>query len=237
MKNSVFIRKLFVLVAGLACIAIGVAFAVSAQLGISPIASVPFVYSLRFSPTLGELTMIINLFFFVIQVCIEQRNFNMNQLFQIPTLFIFGYFIDASLFFIHDLPIHNYFLQLLWCLLGCIILAIGIILEVKSNLTTLPSESVINTVARVAKMNFGKLKIMLDTSLVTIAGLSSFLFFNRIEGIREGTLITAVLVGYLIRLFNPYTHIIDEWIKTSNVKLTPKLIIQLPTFDKRTKKP
>ena len=42
-----------------------------------------------------------------------------------------------------------------------------------------------------------------------IAALGGYVALNEIIGIREGTIITALLVGTLIRLLKPFFHFLD----------------------------
>ena len=47
---------------------------------------------------------------------------------------------------------------------------------------------------------FGTTKVCFDVSIVVAAVVVSFCWFQEISGIREGTLIAAVLVGFIIRM-------------------------------------
>lgn len=51
------------------------------------------------------------------------------------------------------------------------------------------------------KTEFGSTKVAFDVSLTVIAGVLSFLFAHRLDGVREGTIIAALLVGFIARLF------------------------------------
>lgn len=48
---------------------------------------------------------------------------------------------------------------------------------------------------------FGNCMITVDTSLVVIATVLSFAVLGRVEGIREGTLAAALLVGFIAKYF------------------------------------
>ena len=48
--------------------------------------------------------------------------------------------------------------------------------------------------------NFGTTKIIFDTSMAVIAAVLSFVFSGKLNGVREGTLIAALLVGFIARL-------------------------------------
>lgn len=47
---------------------------------------------------------------------------------------------------------------------------------------------------------FGNIKILFDWTLVSIGIVISLFAFGSIEGVREGTVISAFLVGYFIKL-------------------------------------
>ena len=49
---------------------------------------------------------------------------------------------------------------------------------------------------------FGKAKIGVDSSLVIAGIISSLVFMGTVQGIREGTVVAALLVGYFVRFFN-----------------------------------
>ena len=59
------------------------------------------------------------------------------------------------------------------------------------------------TVARVLKRPFGQIKIAFDISLVSFSIIAGYLLLNNIIGVREGTLISAILVGFTIGKLNP----------------------------------
>ena len=47
----------------------------------------------------------------------------------------------------------------------------------------------------------GVTKICFDVSMTVIAGVLSFVFAGKLDGVREGTVIAALLVGFIARLF------------------------------------
>ena len=47
----------------------------------------------------------------------------------------------------------------------------------------------------------GNTKVAFDASMTIIAGILSLFFFHRLQGVREGTIIAALLVGFIDRLF------------------------------------
>jgi len=182
--------------------AFGVALSVKADLGISPISCIPYIYSIPFSLTMGETTIIFNALLILCQIIILRKNYKLFQLLQFPVIFIFGFFIDFTNYLASTMQVSSYWQQFILCLLSCIVLSIGVFLEIKANITYLPGEGVAMALSKTFNINFGKAKIGTDISLVLVGIVSSLLLFKSIVGIREGTIIAAVMVGFFVKTLN-----------------------------------
>jgi hypothetical protein len=64
----------------------------------------------------------------------------------------------------------------------------------------LPGESFVRAVVFTWKTEFGTTKIIFDVSMAVIACILSFVLSHSLEGVREGTIIAALLVGYIARV-------------------------------------
>ena len=84
-------------VTGLLINSFGVAFITKAALGTSPISSIPYVLDLRFQPTFGEFTFVLNMVYIVAQVVLLRKDFQPIQLLQVVANLIFSAFIDVSM--------------------------------------------------------------------------------------------------------------------------------------------
>ena len=192
------LKRYAVFLIGLFINSLGVSLITKADLGTLPI---PYVLSLNFPLTLGQFTIAFSLLLILIQLAILRRNFKAEHLLQIPISILFGYFIDLTmelLFFIHP---QTYMASVIYLLIGCVILGFGVYTEVLANVAMLPGESFVRAVSSTRKTEFGSTKVAFDVSLAVIAGILSLLFARRLDGIREGTIIAALLVGFIARLF------------------------------------
>ncbi len=72
---------------------------------------------------------------------------------QLPVVFLFGLFIDLSVFLLASLQFENYSVRLLLCLLSCAILAFGVFIEVSARITYLPGEGVALALSEVTESN------------------------------------------------------------------------------------
>ena len=192
--------------------AFGVTFSVKADIGVSPISCVPYIYSLHFPLSIGEFTIILNVLFMLIQISILRKNYNIIQLVQLPAIIVFGYCIDITMALLENLSPSNYMEQLILCLIACVILAFGIFLVIKTRLTYLPLEGLVLVISQTFKKEFGKIKISMDSLMVIIGIISSFIFLHELVGIREGSIIAALLIGALIKFFSMKLPVIEKWL-------------------------
>ena len=190
--------------------AIGVALSIKANLGTSPVSCVPYVYSLGFSMTVGTLSIIVNVLMILLQIILLRKEYQLIQLIQLPVALIFGIFIDFAMFLLSDLQTSNYIYQWILCLLSCVIIAFGVFLEVKANVTYLAGEGLSIAISKAFHVEFGKAKVGVDTTLVIIGVASSFILLHRLAGIREGTIAAALLVGSIARFYNKNFKFIDS---------------------------
>lgn len=82
--------------AGLLVNSFGVALITKAALGTSPISSIPYVLDLRFAPTFGQFTFVLNMAYIAAQAALLRRDFRPVQLLQVVANVIFSAFIDVS---------------------------------------------------------------------------------------------------------------------------------------------
>ena len=75
----------------------------------------------------------------------------------------------------------------------------------------MPMEGLSMTLAKKVDMSFPNMKIIVDCIVVAAGVAISFLFLYRLEGVREGTVITAIVVGKLIALLKkPLSPIVQR---------------------------
>lgn len=213
MKKYNLLLRIITFSAGLFVMALGVALSVKADLGVSPVSCIPYVYCFKFPLTLGTLTIIFSLILILLQVMILRSNYRLVQLLQLPVVLTFGIFIDLTLYLLADLEVPNYLWQLLCCLISCAVLAFGVFLEVKAKLTYLPGEGLAMAIADTYNKEFGKVKVWVDSAMVLIGLLSAFVFLPQMEGIREGTIISALLIGLIAKFYQRKILIFDSWLK------------------------
>lgn len=210
------IKRYVVFILGLFISSLGVSFITKANLGTSPISSIPYVLSMQFPLTIGEFTIIFSLLLIALQIIILKRDFKVIDLLQIPVSVAFGYFIDLTMIMLDWLNPQSYLFQIIYLLIGCVILGFGVYLEMLGNVIMLPCESFVRSVVKRWKKNFGNTKVCFDASMTICAGLLSVLFFFQLQGVREGTIIAAILVGFIAKFFDKIFAFLRPLLYTSS---------------------
>ena len=193
-------KRYLIFLVGLFVNSLGVSLITKANLGTSPISSIPYVLSLNFPFTLGNFTIFFSIFLIVLQLIILRKNFKLEHILQIPVSIIFGYFIDLTMILFSWVNPEAYIMKIVYLLIGCLILGVGVYMEVLADVVMLPGESFVRAIVLTWKTNFGTTKICFDVSMSVIAAVLSFVFAGRLAGVREGTVIAALLVGFIARL-------------------------------------
>lgn len=208
-------RRYLLFVVSLFVNAFGIAFITKAMLGTSPITSVTYVLSMFTPYSMGVWTILLNLLFVILEPLFMTRqelkaDWRMYAL-QIPIACCFGLFIDFSMFTLAWLHPSAYATQIIGLLAGCVILALGIALEVKVNVAMMAGEYLVNVITRRFHKEFGYVKLGFDMTLLAIACTLSLVFLSGIHGVREGTVAAALLVGPIVHFVSPYYRVFDRW--------------------------
>ncbi len=182
----------------------GIAFITKAALGTSPISSLPYVLSFAFPLSLGAFSFILNMVYILAQILLLRRAFKPVQLFQIVVNLVFSAGIDVSMSLLSWLQPAAMPGKLLSLLVGCAILGLGISIEVAPNVLMVPGEGIVKALSTVTRKKFGTVKIAFDVTLIITAGILSFVFFGRLQGLGIGTVVSALIVGKFVNIYNRY---------------------------------
>ena len=192
-------KRIILFLAGLFIAGIGVALSTRPGLGPSPITSLPYVMTFAIPLTLGTLTVIVNIVFIFVQMAILRRWFDWSLFLQLPTLLFFGLFIDTGMYLTGFFIPENYFLRIIEEIIGCAVLAYGIICLLAANISLMPGDGLIKTISQVYHRGYGAVKMCFDMGIVASAVIFSLCWFGNVTGVREGTLVAAFLVGFIIK--------------------------------------
>lgn len=192
-RYAIYLISLFI-------ISLGASLSIKADLGTSPLICLPYVCSLITKLTVGEVMFGFTVLYIVIQVVLLRGDFEKRQYLQLVVGTIFSFFVDFSLMLVDFINPVGYISQFLLLLFSCLVVAFGVLLEIQTEVVYLPADGVIVAIAQVLKKEFPKVKPFVDTSMVIIAAVLSVVFLGYLAGVREGTIISAVIIGPIVKV-------------------------------------
>ena len=187
------------LVWGMLVATAGIVFITRAGLGTTPISTVPFTVGEITGLTFGEATFAVNILFVLVQWVLLRSRFHYSSFFQIPIVSVFSWFIDLHMGWTAWIGDDPYVVRFLWGLLGNLFLAFGIYWQVASKTIVQPGEGMVLAFSVVLRKSFGTVKVWNDVTLVLLAVIQGFVCLGHVAGVREGTVVSAFLVGFLIK--------------------------------------
>ncbi|NLT26121.1 MAG: YitT family protein [Microbacteriaceae bacterium] len=187
-------------IVGIFVMAIGIAMTVHARIGTTPVSAIPLVMSYATPFTIGFYTVVINAVLLLAQILVLRRRFEPIQLLQLPAAFVFGGFCDLAVWLLEGFQPEFYLWQLLYSVAGSVVLGIGVWLQVTPRVLMLAGDGISAAISQVTGREFGSVKIVIDSLLVATAAVLSLVLLGGLVGVREGTFVSAFLVGYVVRL-------------------------------------
>lgn len=199
-KQELAKRYLF-FVAGLFVNSLGISLITKAEMGTSPISSIPYTLSIGFAPSLGMFTLFYSLLLICLQLVILRSRFPKEYWLQIPVSLGFSCFIDLTMGMLDFLNPQGYLWQLVSLLIGCVVLGVGVFMEMAANVVMLPGECTVQAISSTLHTDFGKSKVAVDMTMALVAAVLGLVMYQELAGVREGTFISALLVSFLARTF------------------------------------
>ena len=185
-------------------ISLGASLSIKANLGTSPLICLPYVCSLITKFSVGEVMFAFTLIFIFIQVALLRGDFEKRQYLQLVVGTIFSVFVDFSLMLVGFINPVGYVNQMILLLVSCVVVAFGVLLEIQTEIVYLPADGVIVAISKVLKKEFSNVKPFVDTSMVIIAAVMSVVFLGYLAGVREGTVISAIIIGPIVKVLKKY---------------------------------
>ena len=188
---------------GLLILAFGIALAVNCKLGVSPVSSLPYVVSLIFNVSLGTCTTIVYATYVLLQMVLL-RKFQPALLLQLVFSTIFGWFVDGAKYVLGDFCLPTYFGQLAMLAASIVLIGFSLVLYLDVKLAPMPAEGLVGCLADKLGRPFSQMKTAFDCTSVLVAAVLSLVFLGGLVGIREGTVLTALLVGKMMGVLRKF---------------------------------
>lgn len=181
----------------------GTAVITRSGLGTAPVSSPVWVASLIGGLSFGGWTFALNLILIAAQRRLLKEAFPLRGWLQLPAVAVAGISLDGWMAVLAWLPTEYYWQQLLWVLVGVVILGLGVALLATSKALYLPGEGLVAAIAQVTGTPFARVKLIFDLCCVALAVLMAGVVLGEWTTIREATFISAGTLGFAVGFFIP----------------------------------
>lgn len=201
-------KRFLLYITGLCMLAFGVVLNTKTGLGVQPGILLPFVFANITGITLGTVTILMHIVLVLIQAIIK-RKFNLIIILQIPVTMLFGQVID---FFngLLNIEVENIFMSVLLLCIAMVLAAFGMMLSVSMKIVPVAIDGIVKTISEHFSKPIGWVKIFLDCTLVGVSIIVSIIISGKIIGIGFGTVASALLIGRIAGLFQPWINKLHE---------------------------
>lgn len=211
LKPAQLAARLTIYCLGLLVLAFGIALSVNCNLGVSPVSSLPYVVSQIIGISLGTCTTLVYGTYVLIQMVLNGRKFQPALLLQLVFSTVFGYFVDGAKAVLGDFMLPTYLGQLAMLAVSIVLIGFSLVLYIDVKIAPMPAEGLVACIAEKLGKPFSTVKTLFDCTSVLVGAILCFVFLGRLTGIREGTVITAMLVGKMTGILRKYlSPLIDK---------------------------
>lgn len=204
--------RILVYVVGMFILALGLTLNTKANLGVSPIISVPYSISQITGFNFGDLTFVVYAMFVVVQIIIHIRLKNhkriASDILQLPLSLIFTRLLN--IFTVHIPTSQNLGIRFIILTFAIICTGIGAAMSLSMQIVPNPGDGIVQALAERFYKSVGITKNLFDCLNLSITLCISLFIAHQIVGVGIGTVIAVVGVGRVIALFN---HIFESKIE------------------------
>lgn len=196
-------------------LAIGLTLNTKANLGVSPIISVPYSISQITGLNFGDLTFVVYAIFVVVQIIIHIRLKNhkriVSDILQLPLSLIFTRLLN--IFSTYIPTAQNLGIRFIVLTLAIICTGVGAAMSLSMQLVPNPGDGIVQSLAEGFNKSVGLTKNLFDCFNLCITLCISIFIAHQIVGVGIGTVIAVLGVGRVIALFHHIfeykTHLIN----------------------------
>jgi uncharacterized membrane protein YczE len=199
--------RIVVMALGLFLLGVGISLSQVSTTGVSPISAAASVGTAIARDrsidtiTMGMLSFLMNSLCFVVELVLLRKKFNPWQVLQVAALAVMTLSIDFGIFLFGGADVSSVWTKIGFLAASLVLMSLGIHLEVAANVVMVPGDAMVATISYTARKQYSRVKIATDLFFVSLGLLLSLLYFKSIVGIGVGTVVSAVCVGALIKVW------------------------------------
>lgn len=216
------IKQLTVYLSGLFILTLGISLSIYAGLGVSPVSSLAYAFTLATGISVGLTTIIANILFIIIQIIITREWKFRAYLSQFIITLFFGSFADFTLWLVQAfLPMpETLLMRVVYLIASLFVVSFGLLGYLSARLPMMPYDALTYVISDHFHMAFSKAKVTSDILNVIVAGIVCLLTVHKLGSIGIGTIIAALFIGKILGAFiRIWQHALVTWMMHSKFEL------------------
>ncbi len=216
MKKHVFYMEIAYVLA-LIIMAFAAAFTEKADFGMSMVVAPAYILHLKVSEVLPWFSFGVAEYVFqgllVLVTIAIMRRFKLSYLLSFVTAIIYGTLLDGAMAAIAALPDETFFIRVVWYVIGTVLCSFAVSLFFHTYLSPEAYELIVKEVAAKFGWDINKVKTAYDCLSTVLGVVLSFCFFGFgvFEGVKGGTVLCALINGFLIGRFTKLLERVFEF--------------------------
>ncbi len=206
MKKKIFYSE-WAYILGLIIMAFAAAFTEKADFGMSMVVAPAYILHLKMSEIFPWFTFGVAEYVFqgilVLLTVIVMRRFKKSYLFSFVTAVLYGTLLDMAMIIISPLTDESFAVRTVWYVLGTVFCSLAVSLFFHTYISPEAYELIVKELSLKTGYNINKVKTAFDCFSTVLGIVMSFTFFGFgvFEGVKLGTVICALINGFLIGRF------------------------------------
>lgn len=200
--NKTIRGRIIIYLVGVFLMSLGVSLSIYADLGVSPVSSLAYAISLVTGFTVGSITILTHFIYIGLQILISKKIDMKDILVQLLIAFLFGFFIDSSLFLVRRfIPVPSTLLmRWFYLLMSLVVVAFGLTGYTNMDFTLMPYDELTHVISNHYQISYGRARVIGDLSNVILALAIGFVFLTSWGSVGLGTIVAAVVVGRMVNI-------------------------------------
>lgn len=207
MKKRVFYTEIAYIL-GLVIMAFASAFTEKADFGMSMVVAPAYILHLKVSECLPWFSFGVAEYAFqgllIVITVIAMKKFKLSYLFSFVTAVLYGTLLDFAMGVIAPLPDSQFAIRVVWYSLGTVLCSFAVSLFFHTYISPEAYELIVKELSGRFNCNINKVKTAYDCISVVLGIILSFSFFGFgvFQGVKLGTILCALINGFLISRFS-----------------------------------
>ena len=202
MKEKRFFYSELAYFIGILVLALGTAFMEKADFGISMVVAPAYIIHLKVSEYVPFFSFGMSEYVFqavlLVLLSLAMGKFKKGYILSFATAFLYGTVLDVALNLVAFFPHTGLMWQIVFYVAGLVICAIGVALLLHTYFPPEAYELVVKELSQKFNGTVGKTKTIYDCCSCVFAIALSLCFFNSFVGVKWGTIVCAIINGWLI---------------------------------------